>query len=299
MSEEVENSSVESTEASAEPSINLDQSLESSAKGEVVTGLPDTFKEDSSLKDFKSVEDLAKSYKHATAKLGNALHIPSEDSSDDQRAAFYEKLSEVKGVTLTPKDGDEAGLNTFLKSVGRAGPESPDHYTFGDDHTEDDYSKSFREFAHNSGLTQEQAKAAMDFNNAVEDNLTSSMAEYGQKTLKETWGSDFDNRIQGANAALNAYKDKYPEAIAALSGSEHINNPAIIAAFSELALSMKEGGVINMGSAPSYGDTPADAQIKIDEIMSNTTHAYYNNMSPEHDAAVQKVLRLREIVANS
>ena len=172
--------------------------------------LPEDLRDDPSLKDFKSINDLVKSYKSSEAMLGGSIRIPGEDASEEQKTAFYAKLMKVPGVALLPEEDDQESMNSYLKSVGKAPPESADHYSIELEGVEadDPYLKSFREFAHSTGLTQEQAKASMDFIDNSQTDDAKAMNEHGVAKLKETWGGDYENRLNGANAALKMYTEK-------------------------------------------------------------------------------------------
>lgn len=62
---------------------------------------------------FKKVGDLAKSYSELEKKTGNSIAIPGENASEEEKAAFYEKLGRLKSADEY-KVPDEA-LNFYKK----------------------------------------------------------------------------------------------------------------------------------------------------------------------------------------
>lgn len=266
-----------------------------SSTSSFLDALPEDLRGNESLKDFKDVAGLAKSYVSAKSMLGSSIRIPGEDASDEARQEFYEKLQSIPGVTRLPDmDNPEAMADLFNK-LGR--PESPDKYNVELPEELGINSEMYSEFAkiaYEAGLTQEQVNKVMGFEvgrlKAEAEHMT-EQREAAVAALKQAWGADYDNRLAGAKEAVKAYREKYPEFVDELVNGPAGNNPALLAMLSELGRSFQEQGLIGKGTV-NYGVSPDEANEKINEIMSNRAHAYHNPDDPGHDAAVDKMRKL-------
>lgn len=249
-----------------------------------------------SVKDFKDINGLVKSYQSAQSMLGSSIRIPGEDASEEARNEFYNRLKEVPGVTRLPNMDDPASVNQFYNSLGR--PENKDGYKLDFPEGVDldaDALNNFKELAHSIGLTNAQANKLAEFEAAryqsYEQNLMESR-QGAEKVLKEQWGNDYDNRLAGAKEVINMYKDKYPDAINDLVNGPAGNNPAFLAMLSELYGSLKESGAVEVKQSINYGLSSAEALAKINEIYENSAHAYHNDKDPNHKQAVEKMAKL-------
>jgi len=261
------------------------------------SSLAEDLRSSDSLKDFKDINGLAKSYISAQQMIGNSIRIPGPDASDEAKAEFYNKLQSVPGVTRLPNPEDKASMDQFYNSLGR--PESADKYNlkFAEGMVVDEAAVSnFKQIAHSIGLTNEQANKLAEFEaaryKAYEENIINSRSE-AENLLKSEWGNDYTARLQGAKEVINQYKSKYPEAIEELVQGPAGNNPAFLSMLSELYGAMKESGsLVPTEQSVSYGMTPAEAKAQIQEVMNNRSHAYHRDGDPGHAAAVEKMAKL-------
>lgn len=254
--------------------------------------LPEDLRSEASLQDINSIDDLAKSYVNSQKMIGNSLRIPSEDASEEVLNEFYGKLEGVKGVARLDSNDIHSKLGW---------PEDKAAYAEGlPEGVEIDQARfeKYAELAHESKMTKEQFQGLIKLNAAeaqaqAEANEKSYLE--GQNKLKEIWGQDFENRIQGAQEAAKMYSEKYPEAMEQLLNSDMSNNPAVLSMFSELYSAMKETGVVDAkSSGPNYGMTPDEARAQIADIRSNKAHPFNNGRDPAHKEAVKKMNKLYE-----
>lgn len=249
-----------------------------------------------SFKEYKSLDDVAKSYKSLETMVGNSVRIPTEGASKEDFDAFYAKLSDVPGVARLPNQDDPESVNQFYRSLGR--PENAEGYKLelGENVQIDESAmKNFKDLAHSIGLTNEQANKLAEFESsryqAYEENLTDTKVE-AEKVLKEEWGNDYNARLTGAKEVIKLYGDKYPEAIQDLVEGPAGNNPAFLSMLSELYGSLKETGTIEATTEASYGKTPDQAKLEIEDIMNNGAHPYNDESNPGHAEAVAAMQRL-------
>ena len=70
--------------------------------------IAEELRSDPSIKDFKDVDSLVKSYKETKAFVGSAMRIPGPDASKEDRAAFRAKLKEkVPELVEVPEDPEK------------------------------------------------------------------------------------------------------------------------------------------------------------------------------------------------
>ena len=285
---ELSTETVETTEVKPETS---ERTLE-------LTELLDTeLKEESSLKDIKDVNSLAKSYVNAQRMLGNAIRIPTEDAGDEDKKEFLEKLTKVPGIVKLPDGSNKDELDAFLNKIGR--PTSSEDYKINlpeNMGTDTKAVDAFKQTAFEAGLTNDQAAKVLGF---YTQQLVAPQTEEmertrveGEKMLKEKWGPDYNARLNGAKLAVSKYTERHPEAMKALIDSPAGNNPALIEILSDLANGLSENEVIQGVTKSQYGMTAEDALEKIEEIRRNPDHPFHNGSDPSHGAAVKKVQKL-------
>ena len=99
---------------------------ENKAPAEWIQALPEQLRDAPFLGKASSPEDAVAKLAHAAKLVGTSIRIPGEDATDDDRAAFYNKLAEVPGVAKLPLSDDEDGLAAILAKLGA--PDTPDGY---------------------------------------------------------------------------------------------------------------------------------------------------------------------------
>ena len=132
------------------------------------------------LAKFEKLSDLANAYLEAEGKLGSTLVKPGENSTDEERKAFYKAL----GV-----------------------PDAADKYSI-----EGDDAKMFRDMAFNNNLTDEQAKSIYDsLKKLGEETVAQQKAAFVQQA-KETqnalmaeYGKDYNTKVEMLKRGIANY----------------------------------------------------------------------------------------------
>lgn len=253
----------------------------------------DGLKENESLAKIPDVQTLAKNYIETKSMVGNALFVPTEDASDEQRQTFISKVLE-KAPDLMPKPNleDEDARASFFKALGV--PEDPANYEGveleGGIKFDDDREAAIRQAAHKAGLTPAQFK-----------DVVSGMLEYDKvglaaqeqtkmeqmRDLKLEWGLAFDDQKQIAEKVRETFLDFIPEGQM---------DARTLRALNVIGKQMLDSGgnVGDLRNETSEGAlTPADAKAQIQEIMDNMEHAYWNSSDPGHQAALDKMVELQ------
>jgi len=252
----------------------------SSGTGSWLDALPDELKNEPSIKLFKDPGALAKSYLSAQKMIGGPK-IPVPDpktATEDEWKAVYSKL----------------GL-----------PESPDKYEVKlpeGVQADENFMKGFKELAHKSGILPRQAQPLVEWFTqeasrvmAAEAQAKAAQAKQGIEGLKTEWGAAYDTKIKQANAALSeTLGDLAPDFKKFLNESGLGDHPTLIKAFAKMGENLKEDDLKGDGDGRLGAMTPAEAQSKINEIMSNPKHPYNDKYAARNlrEAAVEEMRQL-------
>ena len=132
------------------------------------------------LSKFEKLSDLASAYLEAEGKLGNVLVKPGENSTAEEREAFY-------------------------KALGK--PDAADKYSI-----EGEDAEMFRKIAYENNLTDEQAKAFFKSlqevgKNAIEAQKAAfaQQAQDTQAALQKEYGKDYPTKIEMLKRGVAAY----------------------------------------------------------------------------------------------
>ena len=237
--------------------------------------LSDEIRADKSLENIKDVEGLAKSYVHAQKLVGaDKIPVPNKHATEEDWKEVYKKL-------------------------GRPEDASGYKYDLPEDQTIDETAlKNFSDQAHKLGLLPGQANGMVKFYNEMQaaslqeqDSVAIAARENSAKELKQEWGQAYDQKISQANnlAKTVGIGELFDTNLA--DGTKLGDNPVMIKAFAELAAKMGEDS-ITQSSGPIY-QTPAQIEKEIGNLT-QVGSAYWDKNHPNHHAAVEEVLALRE-----
>ena len=268
-----ETTAPETTTQSFEPSTALGGGFEMPSNPMTFdpTSLPDGLDREPSLRNFDSVDKLAKSYVHAVKKMG----VPPEQ------------------MIRIPQEGDS--WDDVYNALGR--PESPMGYAF-EGLEDSEQLNDFRQFAHELGLNQTQAehlihKVAENAGNqqAMQNEALEKAEMEGFKALQKDWGGDFDKNMDYARRAFNRYAS--PEALELMENTGLGNHPEILKLFSQIGEQLSEEQLLP-GNASGFGQSPGDAQATLRERMNDPEfrNALINAHHPNHKEAVAEKSRL-------
>ena len=286
-------------ESVAEAVVQAPEAAPAPVQEDFRAGISEEYREHPSLKDFKDIDGLAKSYISGQSLIGSSIRVPGEDASNEARSDFYESLSKVPGVAKLPESGNQKEIDEFYNKLGR--PEEATGYELDGLETAagPELTTEFKTLAHSLGLNQTQAKALVDFEMSrapTQEQMELQAQEakdLAATALKKEWGADFDNRLSGANHVWKQYEGQYPDAMAELKASAG-NNPALAVMMAELGKSFNESGTLIAEHKIQYGTSPLEATNKINEKKADRgfMEAYTRASDPGHAAAVAEMSRL-------
>lgn len=237
--------------------------------GSWLDSLSPEFRENPNIKGYKSVDDLAKSYIHAQGMIGaDKVIVPGKSSTDQDWEGVFAKL-------------------------GR--PESPDKYEFqlAEGHKAEDL-KDFKEAAHKAGLLPRQVEALYKWNTdraqAQQQEMATkreSMIKEGLEKLKQEWPDNKyeENLNKAAKAVVNVFgKEAFEWADKCGVGDD----PMFLKMMVKLHDSMSEDAIKGQGDV-SFNMGSADAEKKINSILGNPSHPYFDSTHAGHNDAVKEV----------
>lgn len=264
--------------------------VQASTNLDFLSAISDEYKLTGNIKDFKDINQMAKSYNELQKMVGSSVRIPPKDASEESRQEFLNKIKDIDGVILK---SDEK----LYDKLGR--PATAEDYKLSEVVREDLRAvlkpevDAFQATAHKIGLTSDQAKQLLDMR--MQDMATAEAKALETRTksaeaLKTLWGQDYDNRLAAAKQVVDIYGEKFGDDVAALVNSPAGNNPALLHMLSELASVYKEKGHEGM-SGTDLGVTPDMARSQISDKRRDIgfMKAYNNAKDPGHDKAVKEL----------
>ena len=239
--------------------------------------IPESFKEDKSLNNFNNMEDLLKSYKHAQSLVGaDKIPVPNKHATEED-------------------------WNEVFKRLGA--PEKPEDYKydFKDQEMDSGQLSEFNKTAHKLGLLPKQAEGLIKYYNELNGNIAENQEDQAAKSqliteteLKKEFGPQFSKRLdQAKKLAVNSLGSDFLENTYLKDGSRLGDNLSVIKAFSQLADKLSEDEIIK-GDGSEYM-TAKDLEKEINELTQEGS-AYWSKTHPNHNKAVQEVLKLREML---
>jgi hypothetical protein len=190
-----------------------------------------------SVERFKSVDELARGYGELNTALGSRVKIPDENSLPEERSAFYQKL----GAPQNP-EAYELGLSEDT-------PVSPQMIS------------AIKQAAFESGVSQTQLQSVVkSYMDAEQAELHRSFEE-GERSLKEEWGGQYDEKIAISQRALKELFDD--DFINIIHQSPLGNSPIVIKNLHNVGLKMLDDtlvtGKVKSGEGafePKYLNSP-------------------------------------------
>lgn len=168
---------------------------------------------------------------------------------------------DLKASDLLKGVPDIAGLaKAYLETQGKLPkvPESPDKYEIKlpDGAVEDDGIKALRDFAHKSGLTNDQVNGVMGLHGQiVKGAIDKAMAE-GEATLKTELGAKFGETVDLANRAVRHFLDD--GMVKFLGDTGLANNPGVVKMFAKIGQAMGEDKFVTSDKGQGQGKSAAE-----------------------------------------
>ncbi len=211
--------------------------------------------------------------------------IPGEDSTPEERDAFYTKLGR-------PAKVDDYDLSSVEIPEGLP--------------VDEEFQKGMVEKMHALGLNSTQVSGVLkDYYEATGGQYQTSMGdlqrgrETAEQDLRNEWGRSYDANIDLANRALKAGAGEKFEELVGLKmadGSELGSHPDVVRCFAKLGGNTGEHGLVSGTPARSIL-SPKEASTKRNELMGDQEFLakYTSNQHPQHAWAVDQIKNLTEM----
>ena len=267
---------VQNTEATAEvketaltseqPTVNFKESI------------PEQYREEKSLENINSMDDLLKGYVHAQKLVGsNKIPVPNKHATEED-------------------------WNEVFKRLGA--PDSPEGYQYNlkDQEMDTGQLQQFNQTAHRLGLLPKQAEGLVKFYNELNGNIAVNQEEQAAQAqlnteteLKKEYGPQFAKRLdQAKKLAVSTLGQEFLENTYLKDGSRLGDNLSVIKAFSNMADKLSEDEIIK-GDGTGYM-TAKEIEKEIDDLTQEGS-PYWNKTHPNHQKNIQEVLKLREMLS--
>ena len=260
-----------------------DQSQSSVLSGEQPTQsnfqdlIPQEYREEKSLSNFKDMGDFVKSYLSAQKIVGaDKIPVPNKFATEDDWKAVFNKLG---------------------------APEKPEDYkyNFKEGEVDQELLSTFNQQAHKLGLLPQQAESLIKFYNDMNEGSSVQAEEKAAETrlhteneLKREFGPQYAKRLdQAKRLASSTLGNDFLENTLLADGSRLGDNLNVVKAFSNLAEKLSEDEVVK-GDSSSYM-TANEIEKEINSLTEEGS-PYWTKTHPNHQKAVQEVFKLRELL---
>jgi len=260
-----------------------DQSQSSVLSGEQTTQnnfqdlIPEEYKGEKSLSNFKDMNDFVKSYLSAQKIVGaDKIPVPNKFATEDDWKAVFNKLG---------------------------APEKPEDYkySFKEGEVDQELLSNFNQQAHKLGLLPQQAESLIKFYNDMNEGSSVQAEENAAKSrinteneLKKEFGPQYVKRLdQAKRLASSTLGNDFLENTYLADGSRLGDNLNVVKAFSNLAEKLSEDEVVK-GDSSSYM-TANEIEKEISSLTEEGS-PYWIKTHPNHRKAVDEVLKLRELL---
>ena len=256
------------------------------------------YKEDNTLKNFKSDIDFVKNFKENESFLGRSIRVPGEDATDESRAQFYEKLAKAANGKLMPVPDreDKEAMESVYSSMGK--PKESSEYSLPEVDgvkLSDDQVNDFREVAHQLNLPKDGFKDMMTGIMAKEGERLEAeriQRDNGKKQLETEWGQAYDGKMERIYTVINQTGAPTDVVDAIKAGKM---GPESLKWLDAMAENLQGSKMEISGQAPTQqiGTTPAEAKEQAAELRDNIRSI--RKSDPTYSAKLQKLQELTRL----
>jgi len=239
--------------------------------------IPEEYRGEKSLSNFKDMNDFVKSYLSAQKIVGaDKIPVPNKFATEEDWKAVFNKLG---------------------------APEKPEDYkyNFKEGEVDQELLSTFNQQAHKLGLLPQQAESLIKFYNDMNEGSSVQAEEKAAQTrlhteneLKKEFGPQYVKRLdQAKRLASSTLGNDFLENTLLADGSRLGDNLNVVKAFSDLAEKLSEDEVVK-GDSSSYM-TANEIEKEINSLTEEGS-PYWTKTHPNHQKAVQEVFKLRELL---
>jgi len=263
--------SVETPPIESQSSVSSDTPL-SAPESSWRDGISSENRDHGSIKDFKSVDELAQSHIHAQKRLGSSVQVPGELATQDDWNKFYTKAGR-------PDQAEGYDFSTV---------KAPKDFTIPDEMI-----SGFRAAAHTSGLNQKQASGLMDwYARTSESQILAAQKQNADakqtatQKLREDWGNDYDRNTQSVSVALNRF---FPEHLRDQVMEVALTNADFAKAIADIGSRMGEDSTTGVRSVSGGKSRRSEIESELKSMTHDPKSPYLNGRDPNHNDEVHRV----------
>jgi hypothetical protein len=256
-------------------------------------GLPEGLADHADLADIKSVEALAQNFVDRGSFLKTSIRVPGDEASDETRAEFHAKLTaQVPGLMPTPDFTNADTISDLQVRMGR--PEKASEYT-NPEGVEVPDAAAAKDMAFSMGLSQAQFERMVGTIMQSGETQTATMKENQLGNileLKKEWGLAYDDNKGHVSTLLEVMEA--PEGMKQAFLADNMDT-GMVKFLAGVAQAIGGESIIpDNGSEAGSKLSPAQAQVELDELMSNKDHPYWDSRKAGHSGAK---IRVEELTA--
>ena len=264
------------------------------------TSLPEQWRNAPLIGKAESADDALAQIQNAAQYMGNSIRIPGEDAGKEDWAAFKDRLREkVPDLMVKPDVSDPDSIRDTFKALGV--PEKPDDYRYDIPEGREALpgAENLRKLAHEAGITQTQFEKLVGGMQAMEyeqnDHLDVLQRE-DMATLQKEWGFATDQKME---AVANWLKlTDAPESIQELAASKGLSAADYVWLHGIATSTRAASELTNLPKDETQTVlSPDEAEIKIQEMLNNHEHPYWNAAHRGHKAAIERMVELQRMRA--
>jgi hypothetical protein len=235
----------------------------------------------SHFKNFKSLDDVVKSYHHAQKMIGaDKVVIPNKNSSPDEWKNYYAKVGHPTSLeefkVELPKTLDDQEFKSNLMNKALELNMRPDQLSSVVDMMEKYYDSEAQKYEQ-----QEQAKI-----------------QQGSESLLKEWGeAGFKKNIAGAQRVIKHFGGD--EALKQVLESPLANDVSFIKLMAKIGEKLTSEDSFTLEVTSRFGMTKDEASRKINEVYGKGDHPYFNPQHAQHKEAMNDMLKWQEILAGN
>lgn len=242
--------------------------------------------------------DALQQINNAAQYMGNSIRIPGSDAGEDDWKSFRTKIQEkVPDMMMKPDMSNPESIKETFKYLGV--PKGPDEYKYSIPDGRDALpgSEFVRKMAHESGITQSQFEkfiGGMMANEYEREDQANVIHKEEMASLHKEWGFSTDHKM---DAVANWLKlTDAPESIQGLAANKSMSAADYMWLHGVATSTKSNSELTNLPKDESSALlSPGEAGVKIQEMLDNGEHAYWNAAHRGHKAAINRMVELQRM----
>lgn len=257
---------------------------------ETLEALPEEITSNETLKNFDSLEALAKGFIETKSMVGQSIRIPPEEAGPEARNEFLNKLiNNAPELIMKPDLGEAEQSEEFYRTMGK--PEEFSKYENPEDkELNPEVEAELREVLFNADLTNAQYKkvmAAFADRQKQADEMNAELREGDINSLKGKWGMVTEERMAAAKKINDQFfpnRDFDKLTMGEVEGLFDVSK----------SFTGKGPQAATQISTESEGMTPQEAERRGEEIMKRIMTDTDMNMDEKHKLMEKRLKILTE-----